>query len=153
MERQEIIDKAVQYLNGHRILTMATASKDGDPDATALEYASDGVDVYVSCRPDSRKVSNITENSRVFYEVHEDIEITKENVMKLKAIQVAATGRVIKPGDSDFDGSLAKMVKKFPVFSTLPKDSRVFLHFKPKKLWFLNYKQKFFHRDEVSFNE
>jgi general stress protein 26 len=149
MERAEIIEKSIEYLETHRILTMATASKDGAPDATALEYASDGLDVYVSCRPDSRKVQNIVDNPRVFYEIHDDIEITKENVKKLKALQVVATPVVLHPEDPDFDAVFNKMVAKFPVFSTMKKDSRVILHFKPRKMWYLNYQQKFFHRDEV----
>jgi hypothetical protein len=149
--REDTIKFITDYLRSHRILTMATATKDGDPDATALEYANDGVDVYVSCRPDSHKTRNVVENPRVFYEVHDDIEITRESVKKLKAVQVAATGIVLRPGGSDFDKAFSLMVAKFPVFSTMQKDSRVILHFKPKKAWFLNYEKKFFHRDEITF--
>jgi hypothetical protein len=149
--REETVRFITDYLRGHRILTMATATKDGDPDATALEYASDGIDVYVSCRPDSQKVRNIVENPRAFYEVHDDIEITQESVKKLKAVQFAATASVMRPGSTDFDAAFSLMVAKFPVFSTMQKDSRFILRFKPRKAWYLNYEKKFFHRDEISF--
>ncbi|NMC07751.1 MAG: pyridoxamine 5'-phosphate oxidase family protein [Candidatus Lokiarchaeota archaeon] len=149
--RDETIKCIVDYLQCHRILTMATATKDGDPDATALEYTNDGVAVYVSCRPGSRKVENILENPRVFYEVHDDIEITRESVKKLKAVQVAASATVLRPGMQGFDHAFSLLVAKFPVFSTMQMDSRVILKFTPRKAWFLDYKRKFFHRDEVSF--
>jgi hypothetical protein len=149
--REETVQFITDYLRGHRILTMATATKDGDPDATALEYASDGVEVYVSCRPDSQKARNIVENPRVFYEVHDDIEITRESVKKLKAVQAAATAIVLQPGTAEFGVAFSLMVAKFPVFSTMQKDRRVILRFKPRKAWFLDYEKKFFHRDEVSF--
>ena len=151
MERAEIIENAINYLESHRILTIATASKNGEPDATALEYASDGLDVCVTCRPDSRKVQNILENPRVFYEIHDNIEITRESVKNLKALQVVATPEVFHFDDPDFDAAFDKMLAKFPVFSTVKRDSRVILHFIPRKVWYLNYQKKFFHRDEVDF--
>jgi hypothetical protein len=146
---EETIQLASAYLEAHNLLTMATASKDGEPDATALEYTSDGLEVYVTCRPNSMKARNILENPRVFYEVHDVIPITRESVLQLKALQVAATGNVIYPEDPAFDEAFQLMVNKFPVFATLNRTSRVVLHFTPRRLWYLNYKDKFFHRDEV----
>ncbi len=152
VDRERTIHDAIAYLNSHTILTMATASLDGEPDATALEYMNDGLEVYVFCRPGSRKVEHIQQNPRVFYEVHDDNPITKESVQSLKALQVAATGRVIRPSDAGFSGVLEKMVVKFPLFSRVPRDSRYALHFSPKKLWYLDYARKMFHREEVSFS-
>jgi hypothetical protein len=149
--RDETIQKITAYLLSHRILTMATATKDGDPDATALEYASNEMVVYVSCKSDSRKVCNVAENPRVFYEVHDDTEITKDKVKQVKAVQVAASARILRPGESAFDAAFAIMVKKFPVFSAMHKDTRVILQFTPRNAWYLDYEKKFFHRDEVSF--
>jgi hypothetical protein len=84
--------------------------------------------------------------------VHDDIDITRESVKKLKAVQVAAAGSVLHPGTPVFDAAFSLMVAKFPVFSTMQKDSRVILHFRPRKAWYLNYEKKFFHRDEISFD-
>jgi pyridoxamine 5'-phosphate oxidase-like protein len=149
--RQQIIEKAILYLNKHRILTMATSNREGDPDATALEYANDGLDVYVSVRPKSRKVSNITENPKLFYEIHDDIDITAEAVGNIQAIQVLAHPTIISFGDPGFNDSFLIMINKFPVFKRLNKEKRTILKFTPKKLWFLDYSKKFFHRDEVKF--
>ena len=139
------------YLKSHRILTMATASSDGAPDATALEYANDEFIVYVSVRPKSRKVSNIEENPQVFYEIHEDMEITMKNVQNLKAIQCAAIPEVLDKNDEGFHEAFDVMEKKFPVFSNIPREKRVILKFTPKKIWYLNYRERMFHRDELNF--
>nr|MDO8116027.1 pyridoxamine 5'-phosphate oxidase family protein [Candidatus Sigynarchaeota archaeon] len=151
VDRETVIQEAIAYLNSHTLLTMATASLAGEPDATALEYVNDDLDVYVFCRPGSRKVEYIEQNPRVFYEIHDDNPITNDAIKSLKALQVAATGRVIRPGDPEFPRILDKMTSKFPLFSHVPRDSRYALHFTPKKLWYLDYGRKMFHREEISF--
>lgn len=151
MSEDELKQRVLKYLAEHRILTMATASSDGIPDATALEYANDEFTVYVSVRSKSRKVANIEENPQLFFEIHEDMEITMENVQNLKAIQCAATPKVIYPNDEGFHEAFDEMEKKFPVFSNIPREKRVILQFLPKKIWFLNYRERMFHRDELGF--
>jgi hypothetical protein len=147
----ELEINVIDYLLTHRILTMATASSDGIPDATALEYASDEFIVYVSVRKNSRKVSNIEENPIVFYEIHEDMEITMENVQNLKAIQCSASPQILDKDDEGFHEAFDLMEKKYPVFNRVPREKRVILKFTPRKIWYLNYKDKMFHRDEISF--
>ncbi|MHA1793604.1 MAG: pyridoxamine 5'-phosphate oxidase family protein [Promethearchaeota archaeon] len=148
---KEIIRDSIEYLENHRILTMATASVDGEPNAAALEYASLNLDVFVTSRPNSLKVQNVRENPKVFYEIHDDIEITRDNIKKLKALQVLAKADVIYPGSKEFEEKFTIMEKKFPIFRGMKKDSRVIIHFAPKILWYLNYKRKFFYRERVDF--
>ena len=153
MSEDDLKVNVLEYLKSHRILTMATASSDGLPDATALEYANDGFIVYVSVRPKSRKVANIEENPEVFFEIHEDMEITLENVQDLKAIQCSATPEILTSDDEGFSEAFDVMEKKYPVFSRIPREKRVILQFNPKKIWFLNYKERMFHRDELNFKD
>jgi general stress protein 26 len=155
MSEDDLKQNILEYLNSHRILTMATASSDGIPDATALEYANhrDKFVVYVSVRPKSRKVANIEENPVVFYEIHEDMEITMENVQNLKAIQCSAIPIILNKDDEGFDEAFDVMEKKFPVFRRIPREKRVILEFKPEKIWYLNYREKMFHRDELIFEK
>ncbi len=151
MSEDELKHKILEYLKSHRILTMATASSDGIPDATALEYANNGFMVYVSVRHKSRKVANLKENPAVFYEIHEDMEITMENVQDVKAMQCSATPEILTSDDEGFHEAFDVMERKYPVFSRIPREKRVILQFSPKKIWFLNYKEKMFHRDELNF--
>ena len=150
-ENSELKQAIFQYLETHRILTMATASSDGLPDATALEYANKDFIVYVSVRPKSRKVSNIEENPYVFWEIHDDMEITLENVQNLKALQCSAIPEIMRSDDEGFQEAFDLMEKKFPVFSRIPREKRVILQFTPKKIWYLNYRERMFHRDEINF--
>jgi general stress protein 26 len=151
--RDQIIADAQKYLEIHNVMTMATASLNGEPDASALEYASDGLNTYVSTRPTSKKVQFINQNPKVFYEVHDTTKIDLDSILNMQALQVSASAEIIQPSNSRFNNAFDIMLKKFPVFSKLKKESRVILLFKPKIVWFLNYREKFFHRDMVSFVE
>ncbi|MHA1339342.1 MAG: pyridoxamine 5'-phosphate oxidase family protein [Promethearchaeota archaeon] len=151
--KEEVLSDVLQYLNDHRILTMATCDLNGEPDASALEYANEQTTVFVSCRPNSKKVHNIKENPKVFYEIHDDVEITWENMKNLKALQVSATPQILYPNTKEFNKAFEIMLEKFPVFKNLKKESRVILKFTPKIIWFLNYRKKFFFREEVVMQE
>jgi len=153
MNKDKLWNEVLTYLESHRILTMATATSNGNPDATALEYANKGFIVYVSVRPKSRKVTNMEENPKVFYEIHEDVEITWENVQNLKAIQASATPEILRFDNEGFQEAFDIMEKKFPVFSQIPREKRVIVKFIPNRIWYLNYKEKMFHREELRFDE
>lgn len=149
--RDEIVKDILEYLRAHRILTMATATLDGDPEASALEYANDGTDVYVACKPGSIKALNVSQNPRVFYELHDDIPITYESVKNLKALQVSAKVDIITSVESRYDTIFALFLERYPDFQRIPRGSRVILHFSPRKMWYLNYSKKFFLRELVEF--
>ncbi|MFX0102731.1 MAG: pyridoxamine 5'-phosphate oxidase family protein [Candidatus Hodarchaeota archaeon] len=152
--REQVISESVGYLESHNIMTMATASLDGTPNASALEYANDGLDVVVFSRGKSWKVTNIRENPKVFYEVHDDLKIDRESLRRIIGLQVAASAEIVDSNDPRYEPLYGLMEKKFPVFKGIPKQQeRVILLFKPNKLWLLDYSKKFFHRDEISFNE
>jgi hypothetical protein len=149
---KEEIERDVQdYFESHSLLTMATASKDGEPDATALEYSQKGFDIYVSVRPSSRKVTNIQENPRIFYEIHDPTPIERDSIKNLRAIQATATGVLLHYNDPGFNDAFDLMVKKFPIFASMNREKRVIIHMKPKKIWLLNYKRKMFDREELDF--
>lgn len=149
--RSEIMVDILNYLEDHSILTMATCNLDAVPDATALEYVSIREKVYVTCRPSSRKVSNINENPKVAYEIHDDIPINKQSIKNLQALQVFATGKVLKHEESEFRKAFEAMKAKFPIFNKVNEESRAILCFSPVDIWFLNYARKFFLRERVSF--
>ena len=147
----DLKNEVLKYLLSHRILTMATTDKDGEPDATALEYVNSDFIVFVSVRPGSKKIQNLIENQRVFYEIHEDTPIDLESIKKVKAIQCSAIGSIIRPEDASYQDSFQLFIIKFPAFSMIPKNKRIILKFEPKRIWFLNYEKKMFHRDEITF--
>lgn len=147
--KEHVLKSVLEYLQAHSILTMATASASGEPDATALEYVNDGLDVYVTVRPGSRKVQYLLENPRVFFEIHDDIPIDARSIRSLRAVQATCSASILRSGDPGFDEAFQLFEKKFPVFTSVPRSSRHVLKFTPKRAWFLNYKDKLFHRDEL----
>lgn len=151
--RDTIISQSIQYLKENNILTMATASIDGNPRADALEYASDNLDTFILSPRSSWKVSNIKNNPQVFYEVHHVLDIDINKLKGIIGLQVEAIPEIIDFNDSRFKKYFKMMQNKFPLFKNIKKlENRVILLFRPKKLWLLDYSERFFHRDLVIFD-
>jgi general stress protein 26 len=151
-DKKHILEKAIAYLESHNLLTMATASQTGIPHCACLEYANKEMEVFVSTWIGSRKVKNIHENPQVFYEVHDVVNINKDDVKNIKGLQVQATTEVLQYPKSGFKRAWDIMVKKYKVFELIPlNEKRTVLHFIPKKLWMLDYSIKFGHMDEFEF--
>ena len=55
---------AEEFLASHELITLATASKSGEPHACDLFYVSDGTTVFFSVNPGSQTAKNLKENPR-----------------------------------------------------------------------------------------
>jgi uncharacterized protein YhbP (UPF0306 family) len=62
---------ANEYLANHDILTLATASGAGVPNAAAMYYAADGSKLYFSAFPESTTGKNLAENPKAAASVYE----------------------------------------------------------------------------------
>ena len=62
---------ANEYLANHDILTLATASGSGAPNAAAMYYAAKGSAVYFSAFPESNTGKNLAENSKAAASIYE----------------------------------------------------------------------------------
>jgi uncharacterized protein YhbP (UPF0306 family) len=62
---------ANEYLANHNILTLATASSAGVPNAAAMYYAAEGSAVYFSAFPESTTGKNLAENGKAAASVYE----------------------------------------------------------------------------------
>jgi uncharacterized protein YhbP (UPF0306 family) len=63
---------AFEYLATHEILTLATASASGQPNAAAMYYANEGSAIYFSAFPDSTTGKNLAENPKASVSVFEE---------------------------------------------------------------------------------
>lgn len=148
----KILQKAIKYLESHNLLTMATASKSGIPHAACLEYANKDMETFVSTWMGSRKLMNIKNNPQVFYEIHDVVDINKDDIKNIKGLQVEAVGEVFQYPSENFKAAWDVMIKKYPVFKLIKlNEKRAVLHFIPKKLWMLDYGIKFGHTDVYEF--
>ena len=61
-----------EYLQGHHICTLATATKAGTPHASAFWYASEGLDLYLAVDERSTTAHNLSENPYVAGAIYTD---------------------------------------------------------------------------------
>src|SRR3989304_5823222 len=61
-----------EYLQGHHICPLATATKAGTPHASAFWYASEGLDLYLAVDERSTTAHNLSENPYVAGAIYAD---------------------------------------------------------------------------------
>lgn len=66
--------KAVEILNRHRLMAIATLRADGWPQATMVSYANEGLLLYFIVSRTSQKYANVMRDSRVSIVVGRDFE-------------------------------------------------------------------------------
>ncbi|PLX11725.1 MAG: pyridoxamine 5-phosphate oxidase [Marinilabiliales bacterium] len=114
---QQSIDKIVKTLKDHNICTIATVDKEGNPLAHTVTYISEGLHVYFSTNPASRKAVNFRLNSTVAYTIDKYVEDWSETI----GLQV--TAKVAKVDEaSETAGVMRKFMKKFPQVMKFPPE-------------------------------
>lgn len=66
--------KPDEYLQGHHICTLATATRAGTPHASTFWYASEGVDLYLAVDERSTTARNLGENPYVAGAIYDDTD-------------------------------------------------------------------------------
>ena len=64
---QHVLD----YLGEQKALTLATVSSSGDPHASTLLFTSDGIELFLWLKPNSRTAENLDANTRVGFAIDE----------------------------------------------------------------------------------
>ena len=84
--------KAVDILDRHRLLAIATLRADGWPQATMVSYANEGLLLYFVVSRASQKYANIVRDSRVSIVVGRDFDDPAD----IKALSVAANASEVR---------------------------------------------------------
>lgn len=84
--------KAVDILDHHRLMTIATLRPDGWPQATMVSYANDGLLLYFVISRQSQKYANIDRDSRVSIVVGRDFE----DPSHILALSIAANASEVR---------------------------------------------------------
>jgi uncharacterized protein len=101
-------ERALDYLAGHRVMTLATHGPDG-PWAAAVFYANDGFNLYFVSSPASRHSRNLAAHAAVAVTVHEDYLEWRE----IKGIQLEGTVEQVSGAE---EASARKLYgRKFPL--------------------------------------
>ena len=144
-------DRAVEYLAGHRVMTLATYGPEG-PWAAAVFYANDGFDLYFISSPASRHSRNLATYAAVAATVHEDYFDWRE----IKGIQVEGT---VEPVSGAEEARVRGLYgKKFPIAADLAAAPAAIVAAFAKVRWyrltavrayFVDNSAGFGHRDQV----
>ena len=79
-------DKAIQILDSHRTMSIATVRPDGWPQNTVVGYANDGLLVYFLISRGSQKFANIEKDDRIAIAVAKE----PDDVLKTRALFAGA---------------------------------------------------------------
>jgi uncharacterized pyridoxamine 5'-phosphate oxidase family protein len=106
-----------EFLNSHRLMTLATADNSGKPEAATVEYVMDGEDLLVNTYTYYRKFNNLINNPQVACVITHGEEYTLQFDAKVSVLD-----------SIDADEAKAKMIAKEPGFADFfnDKDTRFF---------------------------
>ena len=149
--------EVVAYLAERYSLTLATNGPDG-PWAAGLYFASDGLTLYFLSDPASRHGRDIAANPRVAAAIHEDYKDWRE----IRGVQLEGTAEPVA-GAADlaraWEVYLAKFpfVRQFRVGDALQIMGRAirsrFYRIVPSRVFYLDNRKGFSHRDELTLLE
>jgi nitroimidazol reductase NimA-like FMN-containing flavoprotein (pyridoxamine 5'-phosphate oxidase superfamily) len=102
-------DAILEALAGNNILTLATQRADGFPQATIVEYASDGLTVYFACGPQTQKVANIRACDKVSVAIGRDVA----DWTRIAGLSMAARARILA-APAEIERATVAYIAKFP---------------------------------------
>jgi nitroimidazol reductase NimA-like FMN-containing flavoprotein (pyridoxamine 5'-phosphate oxidase superfamily) len=104
--------KAVDILDQHRLMTIATLRPDGWPQATMVNYANEGLLLYFVISRQSQKYSNIDRDSRVSIVIGRDFE----DPSQIAALSIAANASEVRD-PKQRDRALKLVLERHPALA------------------------------------
>ena len=130
----EVPQHVLDYLEGEKIVTLATASSDGVPHASTFMYVNDGPELYFWARPTSTTAKHIRANPRVSFAIDEYVE----DWNKAKGIQGDGQCQLVSSGD-DVARAVGLFAEKFPSPSSRASTTNIsFFKITPASLQFID---------------
>ncbi len=136
--------EAISYLSRHLYGNLATISAENQqqPHASTIAYFNDGLSLYFATSAKTEKVKNIAKNPKVSLTIDED----ESDWSKITGLQIEGEAEIMSA--EKVANIVPRFLEKFPYAKTLPPnpDSR-FVRIVPKKVWLIDYRKAFGHRD------
>lgn len=164
-------ERVLRYLRDHNTMTLATWEA-AMPWASAVFYASDGLDLYFLSDPESRHSVDLAANPLVAVTIQEDYH----EWSAIKGVQMEGAARVVD-GEDDLARAVAVYVEKYPFVAGylrlmmspfariaifldrfmeklafiphLPATPARFYRVTPRRVWFTDNEVKFGNRDQL----
>lgn len=141
--------KVSELLKSHNLLTLATASQNGNALAHTVNYASEGATVYFCTNKNTRKAKNILHNPNVAYTVDRDCE----NWSDIVALQMEGRAGLITE-KSEIEKAAALLMGKYPQLASMPQDpDMVFVKIEPLKAIYIDNKVSWGYRETTEFSK
>jgi general stress protein 26 len=148
------LEMARDFLKSQKLLTMATTSKKGIPNATPHEYGTDGSIIYLEITANHTAVQNIKENPVVHFEIHSvfspDAPPKPGNNFVL---QIFANCQILESSATNFENYWNKLLAEYPFMKMFPKETRVILIFTPVKGTLLEFGKRGMQRHSLEFTD
>ncbi len=106
--------KAVDILNHHRLMAIATLRADGWPQSTMVSYANEGLLLYFIVSRASQKYANVMRDSRVSIVVGHDFE----DPAQIKALSIAANASEVRD-PTQRERAIDLVLQRHPVLAKL----------------------------------
>jgi len=156
---------ALQLLNEHRVMTIATNRQDGWPQATMVGYVNDGFLLYCFIARNTQKFANVLRDPRVSIAIGSDASRPRD----IKGLSLAARAELVSDQD-EFDRISTLRLERYPEYATTPhsattddaaqraaprpsSESVVLLRIVPQVISVLDYSKAFGHSDLIAFSE
>lgn len=139
--------KALQILDSHRLMALATIRPDGWPQCTLVGYVNEGLRLYFIVSRRSQKFQNILRDDRVSLTIGGDAHDPAE----IAAVSMSA--RVAEVTDqARRDEIFAQMLRRRPEYATFPRPDpkrSAIMRATPEIISVLDYARGFGHADTI----
>ena len=135
--------RITEYIDKCRFCTIATVSKDGQPNASAVSFNNAGMDIYFNTSRDSKKIQNILSNPRV------SVAMQKPRLPKtdqeITGIQYYGTAKILS--DDEIAKAPKAVVSRNKLFNSSKPGSSVIVKVTPLEIYLIDYSKGFRHRE------
>jgi len=112
LSREELEKEIIDYLSKKQPCSLATASLDGTPRISVVDYVNDGMTIYILSEG-GEKFKNLKENNRVAIGIG-----TGAKALKTRGVNIWGVADVFADGDPEFEESLKLFA---PVFEDMAR--------------------------------
>jgi nitroimidazol reductase NimA-like FMN-containing flavoprotein (pyridoxamine 5'-phosphate oxidase superfamily) len=105
----------VSMLSGHRTMMLATSRADGWPQASALNYANDGLTLYCAIPRDEKVFTDVLRDSRISVAIADDARTPAD----MKTLRLTGRAHLVD-GGNEYERVRGVFVERFPERSGWP---------------------------------
>lgn len=130
----EVPQAVIEYLEGEKLVRLATANSDGVPHASTFMYVNDGLSLYFWARPTSTTAEHIRDNPTISFAIDEYVE----DWNKAKGIQGEGSCELVSNGD-ELAEAIKRFADKFPTPSSGASTTNIsFFRIRPSQLRYID---------------